>query len=132
VEENIKGRLVLILGILNLIFLLLWVTSCNDVHKYKLLRDKEMSSRLDSEQKLDEFMKQKSGLEEKFSKTQQELSEVKAELETDKKTLLQEQLVSHSLKAELEKISKLKEALEEDLKEALVKGRTAASEKPKK
>ena len=53
-------------------------------------------------------------------------------MEATKKSLVQEQLISSSLKTELEKISKLKEALEEDLKEALVKGRSAVSEKPKK
>ncbi len=131
-EENFKGRLVLILGILNVIFLLLWVTSCNDVRKFKSARDKEMDSRLESEQKLGGFMKQKSGLEDKINKIQQELAEEKATLEATKKSLVQEQLISNSLKTELEKISKLKEALEEDLKEVLVKGKSAVSEKQKK
>ena len=131
-EENFKGRLMLILGILNVIFLLLWVTSCNDVRKFKSARDKEMDSRLESEQKLGEFMKQKSSLEDKINKIQQELTEEKAALEATKKSLVQEQLISNSLKTELEKISKLKEALEEDLKEALVEVKSTASEKPKK
>lgn len=131
-EENFKGRLVLILGILNVIFLLFWVTSCNGARKFKSERYKEMDIRLDSEKKLEEFMKQKSSLEDKINKTQQELAEEKATLEATKKSLVQEQLISNSLKTELEKISKLKEALEEDLKEALVKGKSAVSEKQKK
>ena len=36
---------------------------------------------------------------------------------------MQEQLVSQSLKEEIKKITKLKETLEEDLKEALVKNK---------
>jgi septal ring factor EnvC (AmiA/AmiB activator) len=125
VEENLKGRLILILGILNVIFLLLWVSSCNDVRKFKNARDKEMNIRLESEQKLAEFDKFKSSLEDKFKKVQQELAEMKTEFETTRKSLVQEQLISGSLKSELEKISRLKEALEEDLKEALVKGKSS-------
>ncbi len=44
--------------------------------------------------------------------------------------LLQEQLVNQSLKEELEKVTKLKEKLEDDLKEALTTA--AAKPKPKK
>jgi hypothetical protein len=132
VEENLKGRLGLVLGILNVIFLLLWVSSCNDVRKFKNARDKEMNTRLGFEEKLGEFTKQKTILEDKLNNIQQELAEGKAALESTKKSLIQEQLIANSLKSELEKISRLKEALEEDLKEALVRGKLSASEKPKK
>ncbi len=131
-EDNLKGRLILVLGILSLIFLLLWVSSCNDVRKFKDARDKEMNTRLESEQKLVEFDKLKSGLEDKIKKVQQELAQDKASLEATRKSLVQEQLISGSLKSELEKISRLKEALEEDLKEALVKGKSSSLEKTKK
>ena len=131
-DENFRGRLLLILGILNVIFLLLWVTSCNNERKFKTARDKEMESRLESEQKFDESLKQKSGLEEKFNRAQKQLEEERVALETAKKSLTQEQLISNSLKDELEKISKLKDVLEDRLKEALVKVKSAAPEKPKK
>jgi hypothetical protein len=132
VDDNFKSRGLLILGILNVIFLLFWVTSCNDVRKFKNARDKEMDSRLESEQKLDEFTKLKSGLEEKINKVQKDLEDGKAALEVARRSLLQEQLVSNSLKAELEKISRLKEALEVKLKEALAKVKSTVLEKPKK
>jgi hypothetical protein len=132
VEENFKGRLILGLGILNLIFILLWVASCNNENKFKAARDKEMNTRLESEQKLSEFDKIKAGLEEKVNKVQQELAQDKAELESTRKSLIQEQLISKSLKSELEKISRLKEALEDDLKEALVKGKSSSQEKTRK
>lgn len=131
-DDNFKSRGLLILGILNVIFLLFWVTSCNDVRKFKNARDKEMDSRLESEQKLDEFTKLKSGLEEKINKVQKDLEDGKAALEVARRSLLQEQLVSNSLKAELEKISRLKEALEVKLKEALAKVKSTVLEKPKK
>jgi septal ring factor EnvC (AmiA/AmiB activator) len=132
VEENLKGRLILILGISNAIFILLFFGSCNNGNKFKTARDKEMNIRLEAEQKLDEFTKQKTVLEEKISKVQQDLEQERAEMQSTKKTLAQEQMVSNSLKAELEKINRLKETLEEDLKEALVKGKFTASEKTKK
>jgi len=132
VEENLKGRLVLILGILSVIFLLLWISSCNDVRKFRSAKDKEMNLRLDSEQKRDEYMKQKSSLEEKILKVESALDEEKATLDSTRKALSQEQMVSNSLKSELEKINKLKEQLENDLKNALIKNKAAVPEKPKK
>ena len=131
-EENLKGRLVLILGILSVIFLLLWISSCNDVRKFRSAKDKEMNLRLDSEQKRDEYMKQKSSLEEKILKVESALDEEKATLDSTRKALSQEQMVSNSLKSELEKINKLKEQLENDLKNALIKNKAAVPEKPKK
>lgn len=132
VIKLLKGKLVPVLGILNVIFLLLWVASCNDTRKFKSARDKEMDTRLESEQKLGIFVKEKSGLEEKFKKIQQELAEERSALESTKKLLTHEQLIANSLKSELEKISKLKEALEQDLKEALAKSKSSMPEKPKK
>jgi protein subunit release factor A len=68
--------------------------------------DREKAVSWDAQQKASEFKK--------------ELQETKVGLEVAKKALLQEQLASQSLKEELEKVTKLKETLEEDLKEALV------------
>ncbi len=131
-EDNLKGRVMLVLGILNVIFLLLWVSSCNDVRKHRDARYKEMDIRLESEQKLDGSLKQKLMLEDKINKIQQELSEEKAAMEVTRKSLIQEQLISSSLKTELEKISRLKVVLEENLKAALLKGKSTAFEKPKR
>jgi len=132
VEENLKGRLVLVLGILNVIFLLFWVSSCNDVRKFKKAREKEMDTRLAVEQDRDKLSKLESSLKEKLGQVQEELGEKKAALDAVKKSLSQEQMVSNSLKSELEKISRLKEALEEDLKDALVRGKISSRETSKK
>ena len=131
-EDNLKGKFILVLGILCAIFLLLWVSSCNDVRKFRSARDSEMNQRLDSEQKLGEYSKQKTTLEEKLAKAESAIADEKANLETTKKALLQEQLMSNSLKSELDKISKLKDQLEADLKSAMAKTRTAAPDKSKK
>ncbi len=131
-EENLKGRLVLVLGILNVIFLLFWVSSCNDVRKFKKAREKEMDTRLAVEQDRDKLSKLESSLKDKLSQVQEELGEKKAALEAVKKSQSQEQMVCNSIKSELEKISRLKEALEEDLKDALVRGKISSRETSKK
>jgi len=122
-EENIKNRAILILAILTIIFLMGAIRSCSTAKKLKttlieLNREKAVS--WDSEQKMNELKKEKAALAK-------ELEDTKAENEITKKALLQEQLVSQSLKEELQKVTKLKEALEDDLKDALVKDKTKST-----
>src|SRR3989338_7760147 len=118
-EESIKNRIVLILSILTVILFIGLISSCNNTYRQKLARDKEMSSRLDMEEKMGKFSNEKSTIEEKLKVSQKELEEEKAAHQATSKALVQEQLVNQSLKEELVKITRLKEALEEDLKEAL-------------
>jgi len=116
-EENIKNRVILILAILTAIFLVGTMRSCSTSKKLKntsIELDKQKSASWDAEQKMNELKKEKAAVEK-------ELGDTKAENETNKKALLQEQLVNQSLKDELQKVTKLKEALEADLKDALVK-----------
>jgi len=116
-EENIKNRVILILAILTIIFLMGVIRSCDTAKKLKMTLielDKEKAVSWDSEQKMNELKKEKAALAN-------ELEDTKAENEATKKSLLQEQLVSQSLKDELQKVTKLKETLEGDLKDALVK-----------
>lgn len=113
-----KSRFILILAILCAVFLIIAVGSCSAAHKQRVSRDKEMSTRLDAEEKLSQFTQQKQEQEKKIALLTRELEEEKAAHQASKKALLQEQLVNQSLKEELQKVLKLKEALEEDLKEA--------------
>lgn len=119
-EEAIKGRVILILGILAVIFLVGTIGSCASAGRMKFARDKEMATRLDLEEKISKFSQEKSAMDQKIKSVAQSLEEEKVAHQTTKKALLQEQLVGQSLKEELAKVTKLKEALEEDLKEALV------------
>ena len=123
-EENIKNRFILILAILSVIFLMGTVRSCGTSKKLKtalMQLDKEKSVSWDSEKKMNELKREKASLEK-------ELEDLKVDNEATKKVLLQEQLVTQSLKDELEKITKLKEALEADLKEALVRDKTKSAQ----
>jgi hypothetical protein len=126
-DETMKNRIIMILSILTVIFLILSIGSCIDGMRMRNLRDKEITVRLDLEEKMSKFLQEKTTIENKANAQEKELEEEKAAHQATKKALVQEQLVNQSLKEELQKVSKLKEALEEDLKEALVTGK-----KPKK
>ncbi len=128
-EESFKNRIILILGILTVIFFIGTVSSCSNAKRQKVARDKEMAARLDLEEKMNKFGQEKLALEKKITALSQELAEVQATGETTNKALLQEQLVSDSLKKEILKLTKLKEKLEEDLKEALVTGKSGRGKK---
>jgi len=125
VEENLKNRIILILTIMAIIFLMVAMRSCGASNRLKatlIELDKEKAVSWDSEQKINELKKDKAGL-------QKELGDAKSENDAAKKALMQEQLVSQSLKEELEKVTKLKETLEEDLKDTLVKEKAKSSNK---
>jgi uncharacterized membrane protein YhiD involved in acid resistance len=114
-EENIKNQIILILAVLTIIFFIIALGSCSNANRLKNARDKEMSARLVLEEKMSKFSQEKAALEEKIKEKEKELEQEKAGHDASKKALVQEQLVSQSLKEELEKVVKLKEALEEDL-----------------
>jgi hypothetical protein len=128
-EEGAKNKLILILAVLAAIFFVTTLGSCNNYRMQKTAKNKEMATRLDLEEKMAKYVPEKAVLEQKLNSATQALEEEKTAHQATKKALLQEQLVNQSLKEELEKVVKLKETLEEDLKEALA---TAAKPKPKK
>jgi len=123
-EESLKNRLILILVILAVIFFLGTIRSCSATKRLKTALvelDKEKAFTWDTEQKVSELKKEKIILDK-------DLQEAKASLEVTRKALLEEQLANQGLREELEKITKLKEQLESDLKEALV-GKSAKSKR---
>lgn len=128
-EENIKSRIILVLSMLALIFFVGSLKSCGNAYRQKQARDKEMAARLDLEEKISKISQEKSLSEEKLQVVEKELHEMKLELEESKRALTQEQLASQGLKEELKKVTKLKETLEEDLKEALVNDRSSRPRK---
>lgn len=126
-EEGIKNRVIIILAVLTVIFFVSTVGSCSNANRQRLNRDKEMAARLDLEEKMSKFTQEKEAIETKLNSLTQELEEEKAGHQATQKALLEEQLISQSLKVELQKVTKLKEVLEEELKEALVTGRSKKS-----
>lgn len=127
-EENIKNRVILIISVIAVIFFLLSVNSCVGARGQKIALDKEKASSWDLEQKMSKFVQEKKTLEAKLNALLKDLETEKAGHEITKKALAQEEMINSSLQEELQKITKLKVALEEDLKEALVAAKAA---KPK-
>lgn len=118
-EESLKNRIILILSILSAILFIGLISSCNNTYRQKLARDKEMSSRLDMEEKMGKFSQEKTVSEEQLKAAEKELDEERLSHQATSKALVQEQLVNQSLREELAKVTKLKEAIEENLKESL-------------
>lgn len=122
-DEAIKNKVILVLAILSAIFFVGTIGSCSSAYRQKTSRDKEMAKRLDYEERLTKVMQERESAQAKLKLQTQELEEEKALHQEDKKALLQEQLINQNIKEELNKVTKLKEALEEDLKDALVKNK---------
>lgn len=105
-DEAVKNRVILILIILNLIFFF-WAIGANaSSKKQNASLQKEMALRL--------------GLEEEKENFSKSIKQTQEQLDAAQKSLIQEQLANKALKEELEKVNKLKDTLEENLKNALV------------
>jgi DNA-directed RNA polymerase sigma subunit (sigma70/sigma32) len=127
IDEALKNRIVIILAVLSVVFFFGTLSSCSSAMRQKAAHDKEMAARLALEEKMSKFSQDKSALEEKAKAKEKEAQELKDALEATKKALLQDQLVNQSLKEELEKVTKPKDALGENSKET-----ATGDKKPKK
>ncbi len=119
-DENLKGKVVLILVVLSLILFVSNISSCMLAQKSKGAFNKEMSTRMDLEEKLAKFNQEKAGLEAKLVKLNQELEQEKKEHEKTSVKFDQDEQLIQSLKEELQKVKNLCDKLEEDLKAARV------------
>jgi len=122
-NEALKNRIVIIQAVLLVIFFFGTFSSCNNAIRQKSARDKEMSARLALEEWTSKYVQEKAALEEKVKVKESKVPELKVALEATSKALVQDQLVNQSLKEELQKVMKLKEALDEELKQALADGK---------
>lgn len=118
-EDIARNRLIAILGISAVIFFLLFLGARGNLNRQRNYASEKAARVMDLEDKIVQLEKEKSGCAEDLKNTQAGLSEEKAAHEATKKTLSQEQVAEAALKAELERITRLKETLEKDLKDAL-------------
>ena len=107
-DEQLKDRILIAMTILTVICLILAISSSVTVQNYKKNLQKEMVLRLDAEEEL-------AILSPKIS----ELDSVKTNLAGTTEALEEQKVINQELMIDFEKMEKLKEALEEDLKEAL-------------
>jgi len=127
--DALKNRIVIVLGVLNVIFLLIAVNSCSQSKKCIDVKRKEEIMRYDAERELNRVSSDKAAFEEKMLKAEAALAQASGAAESAQNALTQEQLVNKSLKAEIAKLSRLKDALEQDLKNALGSGKSEKSRK---
>lgn len=120
-EDGAKNKLIFLSAVLIVILTVFSLGFYNNSRKQRLAFDKEKSARFDLEDKINNLGREKDSIEQKLSALSKEFEAEKAAHQADKNTLQQEQLVTQTLKDELQRMVKLKEALEKDLKEALVR-----------
>ncbi len=115
-DETLKNRVVIILAVIAALLFFATLSSCNSAWHQKSAHDKELAARIMLEERISKFSQEKSALEEKAKARENEAAALKVALDTAKKAQVQEELVNQSLKEELDKVTKLKEILENDLK----------------
>lgn len=111
-DDQLKDRVLIASIVLAAVCLVLAISSGIAANRNKTGVQKEMALRIETEEKLNNVSSRVTGIEAELKKTQDELSKAKTELS-------QEQLNNQAFKTELEKVTRLKEQLEKDLKEAL-------------
>ncbi|MFZ5800199.1 MAG: hypothetical protein ACOY3D_02330 [Candidatus Omnitrophota bacterium] len=120
VDEQVQNKVLLAAIILAVVCLVLAISSGIAASKNKLALQREMALRLEVEEKLAGISSKSTTLESDLKSSQEQLMQTKTALE-------QERLSNEALRTELDKLTKLKEQLEKDLKEALFsKGSPAA------
>jgi chromosome segregation ATPase len=118
-NDALKTRLIWILAVVAAIFFVSTIGSCSALSKIRGKKDSEMSKRLDAEEKLEKCTSDLAKLKSGSDRSSKELEETKKALAEARSALTQEQMISDSLKEEIGKVNRLKDALEENLKEAL-------------
>lgn len=114
-----KNKILIILAVIAIALLVLNIGSCINASNQDSLRKKEMLQRLEMEEKMTKLLQDNISSSGKLKEMQKQLDEAKDNLETAKKELAQEQLVTASLKEDLQRLTKAKDALEEELKKEL-------------
>lgn len=114
-----KNRVVIILAVVVAILFIFNVGSCVNAYSQNSGRKKEMFQRMELEEKSAKLALDNANASGKIKELQRQLDQEKASNLALKQSLTQEQLVGSSLKEDLQKLTKAKEALEAELKKQL-------------
>jgi len=112
----LKDKIITGLIILNVLLLSGMLIAGSKSRQVKIARDKEMNIRFDAQADLYNTQKENSFLQDKLRKAEDAAKSVNTGLAAAQKALAQEQQINQDLRAELEKISGLKDSLEAELK----------------
>lgn len=124
-KEIFKEKPVVVLAVLSLVLFIFNIGSCASSYSQNSARRKEMAQRMEIEERFVKTNQEKAALLENLKAKDKEFEEDKAACQATKKALAQEQLIGQNLRDELQKVTKLKEALEDNLKEALAANKKA-------
>ncbi len=111
-----KNTAVIVISVVAIIFFILWFKTISEVRKYKNIADRKAAAYWDLEEKNAKLEKERFTVAEELKAAQAQLAQEKTQYEETKKVLSQEQVAEQALKVELERVTRLKEALESDLK----------------
>jgi len=114
-----KNRIVIILAVLVVTLVIFNLGSCVNSYSQNSARKKEMFQRMELEEKAGKLALENANTAGKLKELQRQLDQETANHLATEKSLTQEQLINSSLKEDLQKLNKAKEALEEELKKQL-------------
>ncbi|RKY33020.1 MAG: hypothetical protein DRP74_01115 [Candidatus Omnitrophota bacterium] len=113
-REDSKNKLILILLILVIIFFISTVASCGQANRQRISREKELSLRLDMEEKINKALQEKRTAEEELARLRKELEEERSAHQSLKDSLGQEDLAAENQEENPKQIIEIKEEAEEN------------------
>lgn len=122
-EAGSGNRVTVVLGILVVVVFSLWLGSRRELSRQKNIINVKSALNMELEEKYLRLEKERAQLSQNLKEANSRIEEEKSAQELLKKTLSQELLAEAALKAELERLSLLKEGQEKDpLNEAAAAG----------
>ena len=115
-EEGMKNKIVLALGLLTIILFISSIRSCQNMTREKELVNQEMRTRMELEEQVLYLSKRNTDLEQQINQLQEAVNQQETNYQSDQQALNQEVA---ELREEIERITKLKDSLEKNLKKAL-------------
>lgn len=111
-EDGLRNRVVVVLGVLVIIVFGLWLASRTELSRQKNIINVKSALNMELEEKYLRLEKERAQLSQELKESRGRIEEEKAAGELLRKTLSQELLAEAALKAELERVSSLKESQE--------------------
>ena len=113
-EQGLRNRVVVVLGVLVVVIFSLWLGSRTELSRQKNIINVKSALNMEWEEKYLRLEKERARLAQDLKEAGIRIEEEKAAQDLLKKTLSQELLAEAALKAELERLSVLKEGQEKD------------------
>lgn len=113
-EEGARNRVIAVLGVLVVVIFSLWLGSRTELSRQKNIINVKSALNMEWEEKYLRLEKERARLAQDLKEAGIRIEEEKSAQDLLKKTLSQELLAEAALKAELERLSVLKEGQEKD------------------